>query len=461
LTALATGTLAWAHADHRSRVLACEERGASVDALWDEGARARLRERFAATGVHHAEQTASQVIPWIDRWTSRWREVRTETCLAATVTGRLDAPLSARADACLDARRMDVETLLEEFGRADAAVVNKAVDAAAELMRVEPCGDPRYLARRSALPIDSSARARAVRRMLSRATNLRVMGKYDEGVAAAEEALALAESLDAATLAAEVRVCLGKLLHKSGAYEPAEEALTRAYVDGGLSGAHEAAADAAVELVFVTGYVLTRPDAGLVWARAAELAVARVEPEEGPRAASRLSNLAVVQHVVGDPLEAKRLFERALAIDRREMGPEHPRVAIRMNNLANVNDELGLREEAEALHRQVLEIRERALGPEHPSVSQSLNNLAVLYAVHGEYAEASALFDRALALAERSLGADHPALADTLSGLATVYDATGRHADARALLERAVAISERSLGPDHPTVADTLNKSAT
>ena len=39
--------------------------------------------------------------------------------------------------------------------------------------------------------------------------------------------------------------------------------------------------------------------------------------------------------------------------------------------------------EAEPLYQRALEIREKALGPEHPDVALSLNNLAMLYMPKG------------------------------------------------------------------------------
>ena len=64
--------------------------------------------------------------------------------------------------------------------------------------------------------------------------------------------------------------------------------------------------------------------------------------------------------------------------------------------------------EAEPLWQRALAIRERALGPDHPDTAQSLNNLAVLYRDQGRLAEAEPLWQRALAIWERALGPEHP-----------------------------------------------------
>ena len=49
------------------------------------------------------------------------------------------------------------------------------------------------------------------------------------------------------------------------------------------------------------------------------------------------------------------------------------------------------------LYERALAISEKALGPEHPDVATSLNNLALLYSNQGQYAKAEPLNERALA----------------------------------------------------------------
>ena len=66
---------------------------------------------------------------------------------------------------------------------------------------------------------------------------------------------------------------------------------------------------------------------------------------------------------------------------------------------------------AEPLLQRAIAIDKKALGPEHPDLAGRLNNLAVLYWATDRPAEAEPLFARALAILEKSLPPDHPALA--------------------------------------------------
>ena len=83
--------------------------------------------------------------------------------------------------------------------------------------------------------------------------------------------------------------------------------------------------------------------------------------------------------------EARSLFELALAIDEKAVGPDHYDVAAILNNLAALLQEQGDLAGARPLFERALAISEKALGPDHRNVATSLNNLALLerYPIRG------------------------------------------------------------------------------
>lgn len=103
--------------------------------------------------------------------------------------------------------------------------------------------------------------------------------------------------------------------------------------------------------------------------------------------------------------------------------------------------------ETETLYRRALAIQERQLGPNHPSVAATLNNLAVLLAGRGRYADAEPMHKRALAIAEKSLGANHLDTAAMLTALAITYDRQSKNGEAEALYARAVEIAREARVP--------------
>lgn len=92
--------------------------------------------------------------------------------------------------------------------------------------------------------------------------------------------------------------------------------------------------------------------------------------------------------------EAKPLYERALAISEKTLGPDHPDIAIRLNSLASLlYTQVSSRalstsdsvittqdkyDEAERLYERSFEIRKRTLGAEHRDVAESLNSRVTL-----------------------------------------------------------------------------------
>jgi tetratricopeptide (TPR) repeat protein len=97
-------------------------------------------------------------------------------------------------------------------------------------------------------------------------------------------------------------------------------------------------------------------------------------------------------------------------------------------------------EQATKLYQRALAIREKVLGPEHRAVAQSLRDLGDLYRVEGRYADAEPLFQRALAICEKILGKDHPEVAAVLESYALLLRATGRPTKAEELEAQAKSI---------------------
>jgi CHAT domain-containing protein/Tfp pilus assembly protein PilF len=191
----------------------------------------------------------------------------------------------------------------------------------------------------------------------------------------------------------------------------------------------------------------------------------RTHPREGarirsPHVARSLNNLALLYKVKGDYARAEPLYERALSIFEKALGPDHPDVAQSLNNLALQYATKGDYARAEPIWQRALSIFEKALGPDHPDVAQSLNNLAVLYLVKGDYAHAEPILQRALAIRKKALEPDHPDVAESLFYLAALCHAKGDYARAESLYQGALAIREKALGPDHRELAISLNNLA-
>jgi tetratricopeptide (TPR) repeat protein len=120
-----------------------------------------------------------------------------------------------------------------------------------------------------------------------------------------------------------------------------------------------------------------------------------------------------------------------------------PKATWMMNQLAVWFNNRAEHTEAQPLYQRALAIREKVLGPEHPYVATSLNNLAELYRAQGRYAEAQPLYQRALAIREKVLGPEHPDVATCLENYAFLLRNMGRTEEAAPFESRAKVIHEK------------------
>jgi tetratricopeptide (TPR) repeat protein len=181
---------------------------------------------------------------------------------------------------------------------------------------------------------------------------------------------------------------------------------------------------------------------------------------EHPDTAMSLNNLASLLYEQGDLAGARPLYERALAIRQKVLGSDHARTASSLDNLASLLQAQGDDAVARPLYERALAIREKVLGQEHPDMAMSLSNLASLLQAQGDLAGARRLYGRALALYEKALGSEHPDTAMSLNNLASLLYEQGDLAGARPLYERALAIRQKVLGPDHARTASSLDNLA-
>jgi tetratricopeptide (TPR) repeat protein/predicted Ser/Thr protein kinase len=496
LLAAAEGARRW---DHAQRVAACELAGAGIEEVWNDDARERVREGLRATGLGYAETTADKVMPYLDEHALAWREHRTRACTQAEIEQSWDAATLDRSIWCLDERRFEFESVVEQLAAADAQVVQKAVSVAAGLTAIEPCVDEFVLRNLPEPPSEESRAAIAeVRVELARVGTLLAAGKISEGLAAVGPVRATAESLGWPPLIATALRREGELLQLSGEFAKAEAASVTAYVTAAKASVWDVAADAASDLIETVGDRQARYAEGRVWAQHAEVAIVHVGDPLGLREAKRATSLAHLEHSAGDyersealyrsaltirtevfgpdhPMlasslnnlglvhrarfeheQAKTYFERSLALRENVLGPEHPDVAVVLHNLGLTLDDLGEHEHARQLYERALTTWERALGPDHPSAAATLAALGTAWGRQGEFERAKPYFERALAIQEQAMGSDHPDLAALLNNYSNVVHESGDVEQAQVLLERALAIQERVLGPEHPAVAISL-----
>ncbi len=483
---LAAGAAGWARSDAFADP--CRHPEQQLAGAWDEGVKDRVRVAFQSSGRSHAEGTATRVRALLDRYAAEWSAMRGEVCHASRA-GTQHGEILALRDLCLDRRRGQLQALTTLFAeRADAQVLDRAVQAASSLDPIGYCADTDALAARVRPPEDPALRARveALQPRVDRMAALYEAGKYQEGLPLAERLLEEAGSVAYPPIVAQIQYWGGRLRMGKGDYEGAKTLLRAAAVSAAEGRDGVLAALAWGRLLFVVGErqehlaeasmilslgptVLAGAHDGFArgaWLNAAGLALLRMgKPTEAEDALQRclevyaqvsapetsviptLSNMGMVLADRGDFVRARAVYERSLALGEKVLGPDHPNVATSLANLGEVLVDLGELSLARAAHERAIDLRERVLGPDHRDLALSHTYLARALLASGDYAGAAGHLGRARGPLEKPQAKNR--LADLWQPVGDLYFARGDYPSALAAYERGVAAREQTLGPDH------------
>lgn len=158
--------------------------------------------------------------------------------------------------------------------------------------------------------------------------------------------------------------------------------------------------------------------------------------------------------------EARPLLENVLEIRRRVLGKDHLLVAESLSNLALLDQLMGDLARAEARLRESLQIHSQSSEPDAGELSKAISNLAIVLHDQGRYGEAEAFLRRVLDM-RGLLGDDHPDVVRARSNLASALVKQGAYAEAEPLYRRNLEVRLRQHGPDHADVAASRNQLAT
>ncbi|MBX7082480.1 MAG: serine/threonine-protein kinase [Nannocystaceae bacterium] len=448
------GAQRWSEA---RQVAACEASGAEIESSWNEQTRARLHDDLLATGLRYASSTAELVEQRLTDNAEAWRANATAACLDAQVEHRIDVAMHERMQWCLQERRLEFASVLEQLRDVDVRTIQRAVPLVTALVDVAPCRDPARLASQPAPPAAADREAIvALRSELATVSARLWAGEVESALEPARAVSAQAEGLGWPPLLASAKQTEASVLVAAGRYAEAERAGLEAYRRAAGVQAWGVAASAAEQLITIIGHHQVRPAEARAWAMHAEIAAGLAGDPGRHHEVTRVSNLGIVEYTAGDRRRARELFELANELNVLAYGPDHANVAKGLNNLANAHYEDGDYAGAIALARRALAIREQVLGPDHPELASTLANLSVFLLMAGNETDALALQQRALDLRRAAFGPSHPEVGSSLSNLGAMYHALHRDEEARRVLAEAIAVFEATVGPTDPLLVAPL-----
>jgi len=166
-------------------------------------------------------------------------------------------------------------------------------------------------------------------------------------------------------------------------------------------------------------------------------------PDVGSWLAQDLDELADIYHSQARDVEAEALYRRALSIRKRSQIPVTAANGGGLSSpfaLQNFLRDQGRLNEIEPVYQQALAIQEKYLGPNDYFLSQTLQELARVYREEGKSEAALPLCQRALKIAEHNFGEEDPRVAFILNEYAQNLQELGRTREASAVRARAERI---------------------
>ena len=278
-----------------------------------------------------------------------------------------------------------------------------------------------------------------------------LLGRADEGIAMARQALATAEAAygtSSTELSAHL-IRLAGALRVAGRTSDAIPVLQRLLTTDQTLGPDDPKVSADYDKLGSAYLELSQfEDGRTAYRKALETRISRLGPDHLDVATSWV-NLGVLEDRNARPADAKTDFETALAISEGKLGPD-------AYGLTGILDRLGALDSAhardggwkngyanaEAWLQRSLAIREKILGPRHSDVAPALEDLGWVYFFDSKFLEAEPLFQQALLILKATKDATNPLVAEALEAIGTNYSAQKRYSDAEPYFRQALTIRE-------------------
>jgi CHAT domain-containing protein/tetratricopeptide (TPR) repeat protein len=151
----------------------------------------------------------------------------------------------------------------------------------------------------------------------------------------------------------------------------------------------------------------------------------------------------------GKTAEAATLFEQALQVYTRDLGPDQLATLAAMTDLATADNDLKRTDQVYTLDEAIVPLMRTLLGAENPHTLGAMSNLANDYDAQDRLDEALTLREQTLALRRKTLGNDDPDTLASMTFLAASYSNAGRDTEALALQQEADTGLRKVLGADH------------
>ncbi|KAL3805648.1 hypothetical protein HJC23_005892 [Cyclotella cryptica] len=156
--------------------------------------------------------------------------------------------------------------------------------------------------------------------------------------------------------------------------------------------------------------------------------------------------------------KAMELFQQALAMRIKCLGPDHVDVATTLNNIGRIYVQNDQFDRALGYYQDALRIRRISLGTNSLDYAATAFNAGQSLHQKGDLDEAARLYHEFLRVATLKFGRNHRDVAVVLSGIAQIHQEKREFEKALELYEESLAAGKAALGDYHSEIAMLLNR---
>jgi eukaryotic-like serine/threonine-protein kinase len=444
--------IAWPSGDLGAEEM-CERARQPVGERWSIGRRAATMANVVASGESGAAIAARAIAERLDRYAQLLGDARVQACEAVHVRGEQSVDLLDRRMACLDRRLGELQATIDVISGVRAGELERLLDAVDRLPNATPCADAAMLLTYAPLPDEPVERQR-LERLQNQVATAQAQARIGRYATAREQLTTL--NRDPAIelyppLASQARFAMGLLYELTGEHAVAESWFREAVIRAELGHADDLRGKALHELgnaQEMQGHAeVALQTAAQVHAIADRIGDISIEVD----ALTLEANAEARRGELARALElAQRALERAGQLDG------DPKRAVMLNNVGSKLAMASRFREAEPYFRRALALNERDLGPEHPVLVATLNNVGNTLSALGRPTEALDVWRRALAILERIGQGDGEEAMVLRSNIPHALTNLGRFDDADAALRQGLVKLEAKLGHEHRLVRRAL-----
>jgi predicted Ser/Thr protein kinase len=412
------------------RASSCHRDTERLAAVWGSDTRARVERAFLGQ-----PSSWDFVRSALDGFALAWTAERHQACDDTLRTRqRTERQLALRL-ACLDSRRVELQTLVAGLERERTDVAGQAVLAVTRLTPVSRCGNLEALEHRSTLDDAARTRVEAIEQQLAEGRVLVALADFAQArpvlVRAVEQARALG---DEPTLALAVFE-LGALEREENLFSAARVALEEAVRTALASRDDRTALHALALLASVVGWRLDEPRVALALVTVGRGLVPRVK--DPLLEALLFEGEGDARWRMSDNAGSLAAYQRAQPLFEQVQGPNGLDVARMHSSIGWLLMERGALTQAREAYERSKRSREALLGADHPALAQTWNELAQLATELDDREGAVTANRRALELRRRTRGINDQAPVRVSINLARALVAAGHLVEAEELVTKA------------------------